>query len=131
MLNAMHVRHIISRSFSTSFRSDQIIASSSFIDRQNTWSWWLVRKCVKFITNATIMKTYKNLRWKRWWRWKKLRRLRRFLQIYATRKFAFCIVTKELLKLDMRYARISRHFVWWKSVFFCRFLSMHAMFINN
>ena len=36
-----------------------------FIDRQSTWSRWFVRKCVEFITNATIMKINRNQKWKR------------------------------------------------------------------
>ena len=31
----------------------------------------------------------------------------------------------------MKYAKISRHFVWWKDVFSGRFLSMHARFISR
>ena len=91
----MHARHIISRFFSISSRSDQLIVSSSFIDRQNTWSWWLVRRCVKFMTNATVVKTYRDLRWNR------RRRRRWLLHVYATRKFTFWIVTKELLRHEI------------------------------
>ena len=99
MLNAMHARHIIFRSLSVSFRSDQLIASSSFIDRQSTWSRWLVRKCVEFIANATVMKMYSDLRWRRR---RRRRRRRRLLQIY---------LRKSLNVEDIW------HLVWWNDLF--------------
>ena len=89
MLNSMHARHIISRFFSVSFRSDQLIASSFLIDWQSTRSRWLVRKCVKFIANATVVKTYRNLKWsrRRRRRWRKRRRWRR----WRKRREDFCM----------------------------------------
>ena len=44
MLNAMHARHIIFRSFSASFRSDQL-NSSLLIDERVMRSRWLVEWC--------------------------------------------------------------------------------------
>ena len=111
MLNSMHARHIISRFFSISSRSDQfIVFSSSFIDRQNTWSWWLVRKCVKFIANATIVKTYRDLKWSRrkrrkWRRWR--RRRRKLLYVYVIRKFTFLNRIERIIKTwNMRRYRV-------------------------
>ena len=98
MLNAMHARHITLRSFSVSFRSDQFIISSSLIDRRDTWSWWLVRKCVKFIANATIVRTYRVL--KNWWR--KRRKWRRWL-LQTWREF---LNVKDIW-----------HLIWWNDCF--------------
>ena len=60
MLKSMHARHITFRFFSISSRNDQL-TFFSFVDRQNTWFRRLVRKRVEFITNATIVNTFKNL----------------------------------------------------------------------
>ena len=108
MLNSMHVRHIISRFLSTSLRNDQFIVSSSLIERQNTWFRWLIRKCVEFIANATVIRMYSDLRWQRRKRRKRRRRRRR----QKRRRRILQIYLRKSLNVEDIW-----HLVWWNDFF--------------
>ena len=93
----------------------------------------LIFKCVQFIANATIMKMYKDLKWKR------RKRRKKFLKIDTTLIFAKIFECRKYLTFSMMKRSFSQNievfekiYVWiemWKN--YQNNSNMHAMFIND